>query len=103
MGTENKEQPARNIDFKAKSRGMLEDAYAIAASSFTQARALTDKKEKHGVAGWMHIAEKAMGEIVRLTPMCGVLESETAATGQTVGYHHDPEKEKNMLAFVPDA
>ncbi len=53
---------------------MLQDAYAIGVSAMAEARALTDDKIKEGVAGWMHIAEKAIGEIVRLTPMCGTLD-----------------------------
>ena len=70
----NKNQGAReDFDYKSKSRQMLRDAYCIAASAMGEARKLTDKQKKSGVAGWMHIAEKAIGEIVRLTPLCGDL------------------------------
>lgn len=52
---------------------MLGDAYAIAAAGLIEARTLTDSGERKGVAGWMHCAEKAIGEIIRLSAICGMV------------------------------
>ncbi|MCP4604510.1 MAG: hypothetical protein GY847_28980 [Proteobacteria bacterium] len=69
-----KQRARKEIDYKAKSQEMLRDAYIIASSALMEARELTDAREKKGVGGWMHVAEKAIGEIIRLTPMCGDLK-----------------------------
>lgn len=82
MSDENEKQGARDpVDYKAESKKMLADAYAIAASGFSEARTLTDNHERKGVAGWLHIAEQALNEIIRLTPMCGQNMSGNAYEG----------------------
>ncbi|MCP4540121.1 MAG: hypothetical protein GY832_23535 [Chloroflexi bacterium] len=75
MGIDKKNQGARR-DYKAESRAMLADCYAIAVEMMARARAIVDKgedirstKDRPGVTTLMHSAEKAISEIIRLTPL----------------------------------
>ena len=79
MSTEIKTNlPVKEFNFKAKSIKLLQTAYYIAEASLTEAHKLTSKGEKAGVGGWMHVAEKAIGEIVRLRPLCGNLDNQAS-------------------------
>ncbi len=76
MGTTTNE--GARVDYKARSKAMLEDCYQIAESSLSAAKEIATSGEdvrgnedRPGVSTLMHVAEKAIGEIVRLTPMCG--------------------------------
>ncbi|MCP4549710.1 MAG: hypothetical protein GY835_24910 [bacterium] len=75
-----KNQGAR-IDYKAKSKKLLRQYYEIAEALVEKAHVLATSgddvrgnEEREGLSTLMHSAEKAIGEIVRLTPMCGTLD-----------------------------
>jgi hypothetical protein len=90
------------IDYDGKLWSMLDDAYCIGASAMSEARRLTDDKKSKGVLGWMHIAEKAIGEIVRLSPLIKPSDK-SDSRGKTVGWDFDPEKEAEFLKTIADA
>ena len=92
----------RAYDFKAKSRALLVDYYAIAKEMVGRARVISDSgedirsnKERPGILTIMAVAEKAIGEIVRLTPLCGQLDEKTADSGVILGWEYPQEQTRD--------
>ena len=66
--------------YDGKLWSMLNDAYCIGAEAMTNARNLVESGQSKGVLGWTAIAERAIGEIIRLSPMAGVENQEYSNT-----------------------
>lgn len=90
------------INYDERLRHMLNDAFVIGSNAMWQARQLVEKYQKKDVAGWMHIAERAIGEIIRLSPMLEP-DYEQQPIEQTIGWKHDPELEKELSELIPNA
>jgi hypothetical protein len=92
MGTNRDNQhPRVDYDFKAKSKKLLEENYAIAEKMLAKARELCDSGEdvrsndtRPGLATLQHCASKAIDEIVRLTPLA-VENEDQRMVGQSLG------------------
>jgi hypothetical protein len=66
MGTTKKKNNRARESNDDRLRQMLEDAYVIGSNAMGQARELTEAGQFKGISQWMFVAEKAIGEIVRL-------------------------------------
>jgi hypothetical protein len=85
MSKDDMEKQGAHVDFKARSRKLLEDAFTVAEEMYKQAVLLAQEKDKNGkpvdirsndkrpgLATLQHCAEKSISEIVRLMPLAGV-------------------------------
>ena len=94
--TKTKDERPR-VDFKARSRRLLEQAYTLAEEMYKQALDLAKEKradgkpvdmrsndDRPGLASLQHCAQKAVDDIVRLTPLAGddaTMEESNRAVG----------------------
>jgi len=106
MGNEiEKEKQGAYVDFKRRSREMLAKQYDICEEMINRAHKMVmskkdirSSKERPGVTVLQAVAERALGEIIRLTPLCGYLPGENFENDVlVVGWNYDPEKEKQLL------
>jgi hypothetical protein len=102
MGSKNDKDGARaEFDYDVKLRQILHDAYLIAAASMQEARKLAhDQRKCKGVSSWMHNAEKAIGEIIRLSPLC---EDHTATASEPTVIRYEFELPENRPPTEPSA
>jgi hypothetical protein len=96
--TKNEEQgPREQMDFKAENKSLLRQYYEVAKEMMAKAVELSKEKDfrssedRPGLGVVLHMAQKAADEIVRLSPLCGVLESEalpdeSAFAGESIGW-----------------
>jgi len=79
-GPDNIESQCAHVeyDFKERSRKLLANFYAIAEMCSDRAREILESgehvgasKERASLSTYMHNAQGAIGEIVRLSPLCG--------------------------------
>jgi hypothetical protein len=110
MGTTKDENKRPRVDYKARTRAMLNKYLEIAEELTLRAHQLVESGEdirsnpdRPGLATLQHSATKAIDEIVRLTPMAGLDNVDVAKQGKSVGWEYDAEKEKELLALIPDA
>jgi len=92
-----------HVDHKKDGQQILADAYAIAKAMYSQSLAIIERgedprsnNERPGVATLQHLAEKAIGEIIRLGPVCGVAENVTTDK-IIVGWEYKPDEEAALL------
>jgi hypothetical protein len=110
MGTTKNEEQCPRVDYKARTRAMLEHYYTIAEEMTLRIHQIVKSGEdirsteaRPGVATLQHSATKAIDEIVRLTPLAGVDQMDVSRETKSVGWEYDKEKEAELLALVPDA
>jgi hypothetical protein len=101
--TKTKDERPR-VDFKARSRRLLEQAYTLAEEMYKQALDLAQEKkadgrpvdmrsndDRPGLASLQHCAQKAVDDIVRLSPLCGEdVENKLNSGTWTMQFERDP-------------
>lgn len=90
--TNNNQGP--RIDFKARRIKMLDDFYVIAETMSAKARGLIETGEdirsnaqREGASTLLHAAQKAIDEIVRLTPLCDIADADQAENNLGVNFN----------------
>jgi hypothetical protein len=92
MSKDDKQKEPARVDFKARSRKLLEDAFVVAEEMYKQAVKLAKSGEdvrsndgRPGLATLQHCAEKSISEIVRLMPLAGIEVTKEKSSG-AVGF-----------------